>query len=123
MEKLNGLLETYGIGLRKWSSKKFKSIPKTIKDKSEKLKTLQPREEHSIMGEINLLHQVLTILIEQENTKWKQQAKRNWFKDGDRNIKNLHACASQHRKKNNIISISNEENQVFTKAKDIPKTF
>lgn len=61
--------------------------------------------------------------MDQEDIKWKQHAKQNWYKDGDRNIKFFHACASQRRKINHIASISNEVNQIFTEEEDISEAF
>ncbi|XP_042972999.1 uncharacterized protein LOC122304801 [Carya illinoinensis] len=45
------------------------------------------------------------VLLQQEDLKWKQRAKKNWYCMGDKNTKFFHACANQRRNKNLILSV------------------
>lgn len=49
----------------------------------------------------------IDLWLEQEDFKWKQRAKREWYKGGDKNTKYYHACASQRRRNNRIKSVKN----------------
>lgn len=75
------------------------------------------------MGKIKLLQKELNVLLEQEDMKQKQRAKKNWFKGGDKNTNLFHSYASQHRKKNHIMHISNEDNQEFKDEEEIARAF
>jgi hypothetical protein len=61
--------------------------------------------------------------MEQEDTKWKQRAKQNWYQNGDQNTPFFHAWAEHMRKINHIRIITDEEGRVWKNKKDIPKIF
>lgn len=71
----------------------------------EKLKQEQEVEGQHNADTIKSLQKELGMLLEKEDLKWKQRAKRNWYLLGDRNTRFFHACASQKRKKNRIKEI------------------
>lgn len=47
-------------------------------------------------------------MLDQEDLKWKERAKRNWDKHGNRKTKYLHAYANQRRANNFIKKIIDE---------------
>lgn len=57
------------------------------------------------MRDIKRLKRELGLLLEKEDLRWKQRAKKHWLKNGDKNTKFFHACANQKRKKNIIKSV------------------
>lgn len=48
------------------------------------------------------------ICMEQEDLKWKQRAKRHWYKMVVRNMKLFHACPNQMKQKNHIKQVLDE---------------
>lgn len=75
------------------------------------------------MGEIKKLKSDLTILLDQEDLKWKQRANKHWYEHGDRNTKYFHACANQKHMKNTIKKIADEQNIVHDQVREIEETF
>jgi hypothetical protein len=61
--------------------------------------------------------------MEKSDLYWRQRAKTDWLKNGDRNTRYYHACASMHRKKNFISRILNERGQTCTSEEDINTAF
>jgi hypothetical protein len=51
------------------------------------------------------LQKKLGLLLEKEDLKWKQRAKRTWYQLADKNIKFFHECASQRIRRNYIREI------------------
>jgi hypothetical protein len=45
----------------------------------------------------------------QKNTYWKQRAHVEWMKNGDRNTRFFHACATQRRRSNRINCLKRED--------------
>jgi hypothetical protein len=61
--------------------------------------------------------------MEQEDIKWKQRAKQNWYRNGDRNTPFFHAWADHRRRINHISNIVDEEGRCWKKKKEIPRVF
>jgi hypothetical protein len=51
------------------------------------------------------------MLLRQEELWWRQRAKEEWLKQGDRNTKFFHACANSKRRKNFVGTIVDEMGQ------------
>lgn len=62
-------------------------------------------------------------LLEQEDTKWRQRAKRSWYCLGDRNTKYFHICASQRKKKNYIKVVRDNSNSLKEDPMEIAAAF
>lgn len=80
--------------LLKWSAKRSHLTKKVLDDKILQLSSLQQFDKHDIIS-INKLEKVIDQWLKEENMKWKQRAKKEWYKLGDKNTKFFHACASQ----------------------------
>lgn len=94
-----------------------------IKTKSKQLKCLQDKEDPTTLREIMKLQQELHGLMDQEELKWRQRAKKHWYNSGNRNTKFLHACANQHRRKNFIKQIVDDQQLLHTSVAGIEEAF
>ncbi|XP_042974742.1 uncharacterized protein LOC122306380 [Carya illinoinensis] len=65
----------------------------------------------------------MNVLLEKEDLRWKQRAKRNWYKHGDRNTKYFHACANQRRKRNCIKEVEDENCRMVKGHKEVEAVF
>lgn len=62
-------------------------------------------------------------LLEQENLKWRQHAKEDWLRNGDRNTKYFHTCARQRKRRNSVEQIRDEEGHLYPEPTDIEAAF
>lgn len=99
--------------LNAWSRLKFGGTTRTINSQSKRLERLQREEQPGTLATIREVQGELNKLLEMEYVKWWQRAKRNWFKDGDRNTQFFHAWANQHRRSNFIGSIKNLDGHLW----------
>jgi hypothetical protein len=65
------------------------------------------------------LQKELNKLLDKEDLKWRQRAKANWLKMGDRNTKFFYANANQRRKSNQILTIKDEMGAIWESPADI----
>lgn len=65
------------------------------------------------MTAIKQLEDKIALWLEQDDIKWRQRAKRNWYRLGDKNTKFFYACALQRRRTNKIYSIKNNQGHVI----------
>lgn len=61
--------------------------------------------------------------MEIEDIRWRQRAKRHWYKDGDQNTKFFHAWANQRRKSNSIKKLNDAEGNCWTSQEGIGRAF
>ncbi|KAJ0052838.1 hypothetical protein Pint_03233 [Pistacia integerrima] len=73
--------------------------------------------------ELQQLKQEIDGLLEEDDIKWKQRAKQQWLKDGDRNTKFFHLCANQRRKSNVIKQISSDDGRFANKPEEVSNLF
>jgi hypothetical protein len=92
---ISNKLKRCGDVLKSWSREKLCNTEKIIKSKIACLEALQREEGPWEVAEIKILQQEIDVLLEQEDLKWKQRAKINWYDKGDRNTSYYHAWANQ----------------------------
>ncbi|XP_041027017.1 uncharacterized protein LOC121267238 [Juglans microcarpa x Juglans regia] len=97
--KVVKLLENSKAVFQKWSKKLNNEGKNDIEEKSRLLQRLQENENSGNALEIRKVKEELNLLLEKEDLRWRQRAKTNWCKLGDRNTKYFHACAKQRKKK------------------------
>lgn len=72
---------------------------------------------------IKKLDQDINALLEQEDLKWRQRAKKTWYQLGDKNTKYFYLCATQRQKSNIIVEVTNDQGQPISKWAKIEKVF
>jgi hypothetical protein len=116
-------LETCKSALRRWNGQKYGCAEKAIKKKTKELEILQKNESVMDGLEIKKLQQEIDFLLEQEDLRWKQRAKQNWYRQGDKNTPYFHAWASHRRKVNQIQKIQDDDGRIWEKPDEISKSF
>ncbi|KAJ0007624.1 hypothetical protein Pint_29766 [Pistacia integerrima] len=105
------------------SKSTFRNQKNTVTDKLSQLKHLEDSNRGDKKGELQQLKQEIDGLSEEDDIKWKQRAKQQWLKDGDRNTKFFHLCANQRRKSNVIKQISSDDGRLANKPKEVSNLF
>lgn len=72
------------------------------------MKQMQEVANEDNVSAIISLEEEINFLLEQEDLRWRQCAKRDCYRLGDKNTKIFHTHATQRKKKNKIISIQNK---------------
>lgn len=75
------------------------------------------------MATIKKLEGEVDLWLKQEDVKWKQRAKRAWYKVGDKTTKFFHTSATQRCKHNKIQSIKNHQGVVVSSQVKIEDVF
>jgi len=103
-----------------------------ISDNKEKLNIKKVEEDlHKVQKEGDpentesekALKENLDLLVEVEDLKWRQRARENWLKYGDRNTKYFHACASQRKCRSSLKDIMDMEGRKWSSQKGIERAF
>lgn len=81
-----------------------------IEEKTILLKEIQRREEPRDGVIIRQLDKEFANLLELEDIKWKQHAKRIWYGLEDQNTRYFYACVTHRKRKNRIHYVLNEDN-------------
>ncbi|OMO62153.1 reverse transcriptase [Corchorus capsularis] len=95
--------------LQQWDCHIFGNVKFNIWQRKKDLQRLY--NEVQLGADLNSLNQCLDDLnglYDKEETKWRQRAKINWLKEGDRNSKTFHATATIRQRRNVISSIVDE---------------
>jgi hypothetical protein len=76
--------------------------------KQKRLVGLLESDEHGAICEGKKIQTELQGLLDKEKLWWKQRAKEDWLKFGDRNTKYYHACVNSKRRRNWVETIMDE---------------
>lgn len=123
MQMVRHKLANCQADLSSWSSQKFGDAAKKIKQKTKQLELLQWDEGPKNCEAIKVLKPKIEFIMEQEDIKWKQRAKHNWYQHGYRNTHFFHAWASPRRKINKIKQVVDESRITWKKPKEIGAAF
>jgi hypothetical protein len=120
---IKGKLEKCQKTIKVWVRKSVQATEKKIQEKSQKLVHFQMKDGESARKEEALIKGEIHDLLEQEEVKWKQRAKEDWLRYGDRNTKYFHACATQKKRRNTVEQIKNEEGEMCLTPEAIEGAF
>ncbi|CAM8911363.1 unnamed protein product [Rhodiola kirilowii] len=106
--------------LKKWNSDHYGNIQKRIEKLKGELETVRvgDRTETNAAREQEITNELDDWLLKEE-MMWKQRARVEWIKYGDRNTAYFHARASQRRKRNWIHKLSDDQGVMVTEAEGI----
>lgn len=108
----------------KWQNKEeFRRNDDLVKEKTKLLAELQKQEGTEHLAVIKGLQKEIDSLLEFEDTRWKQRAKQNWYRDGDRNTPFFHAWASHRRRINTIKKVVDVKGWEWSNMEDVCNAF
>eukprot|EP00253_Pinus_taeda_P001856 PITA_01856 len=112
--------------IKKWNKEEFGNIIEEKKRLEQRMEELQQMDilegiqEERIKEEGMTLNQ-LEERRKQEEILWKQKSRVQWLREGERNTKFFHKVMVQHRQRNRIFSIKNQEGQRVLQHEEIEK--
>jgi ribonuclease HI/exonuclease III len=106
-----------------WKRANRKDTDISICNLTRKLQELQEVKGVPNIGEVRAIQKNIQDCMEVEDLKWRQRAKETWLAQGDKNSKYFHACASQRRRANKIVAITDEEGSLHSTAEAIDEAF
>ena len=115
IEQVKEKIQRCGVELKKWSRAQFGNITKLLKEKTEQLRQAEADSTLSFGHDlvISIRREVNELLLKEEKM-WKQRSRDSWLKEGDRNTRYFHSRASHRRRRNSILSVTNEAGETFT---------
>lgn len=108
--------------LKKWNSDRLKgSLAATFHRKEQEINQLNM--DSSMVNElmVNQAEKELDLLLIEEEAYWRNKAREDWLKCGDRNTKWFHSRANQRRKRNRIEGLLNDDNEWVSDCSEIGK--
>lgn len=112
--------------IKKWNKEEFGNILEEKQKLEGEMETLQQRiiiegrseesskEEGIIIGKLEERRK-------QEEILWRQKSRIKWLREGERNTKFFHQAMIQHRQRNMILSIKNENGERIVEQEGIEK--
>ncbi|KAL9677785.1 hypothetical protein QQ045_015621 [Rhodiola kirilowii] len=109
--------------LSRWGSETFGNVKRRINDLKDNIQHLRglPRTEERAQEEMKLTEE-LDEWLEREELWWRQRARAEWLKHGDKNTAYFHARASQRRKRNHIGNLRNAERDFCISTSEVYAT-
>lgn len=102
-------------GLKVWGNKIKSKIGREVKCLNRRLEKLNNDENsEENLGNIVEVKLHLNMELDKEKKYWKQRAKVNWLKIGDKNTSFFHRFASQRRRVNRIRGLQRRDGSLAT---------
>jgi hypothetical protein len=112
-------LKACSTALSTWSRKKYDKVESTLRRLMAQLVALQGMESKQNMEEIKGVKGEIEKILEQEDISWRQCAKVNWYKQGDRNTSFFHVWANHRLCTNRIEKIQDAFGVQCTSQEDV----
>lgn len=109
--------------IKKWVKKQKQPTEKYILEKTTELGKIQEQANPVNVQMEKALKEEINVLMEQEELKWRQRAKENWLRDGDRNTKYFHTCANQRQRRNRIEQVVDRLGRTCTSQATMEQAF
>ncbi|XP_040990995.1 uncharacterized protein LOC121238231 [Juglans microcarpa x Juglans regia] len=97
--------------LLQWSKQRWGNSNQQLSKNMTLLTELQKENKGQLNDQIKQVQRDTNKLLEEENLRWQQRAKQRWLREGDRNTKFFHQCASLRRKVNMIKKLVDDDGQ------------
>jgi hypothetical protein len=121
--RLGAKLKECITSLKMWCRNSRKDGQQEFLKLNRRLLSLQEREDTAVIPEIKKIKTQLHVLLDNEELWWRQRAKEDWLKMGDRNTRFFHACASDKRRRNRVETIIDERGQRRESQAEIENAF
>jgi exonuclease III len=109
--------------LLRWQQRKREPMQKSIAALKKKLTKIQNSEDRGSGAEMQAVQKELQHLLDSEDMQWRQRAKSDWLRDGDRNTRYFHECANARRKTNRIHNILDAEERMCDTEEEVQMGF
>ncbi|XP_042939597.1 uncharacterized protein LOC122274643 [Carya illinoinensis] len=103
--------------------RKDKERTSEIDQITSRIKEVQEDLGHHNIEELKSLQKQVGGVLEQEDIKWRQRVKRNWYSLGDKNARFFHECANQRRSRNKIYTVVDRRGFSKEGEEEIEKAF
>lgn len=112
--------------IKKWNKEEFGNIMEEKQKLEQEMEEIQQRiiiegRTEERCKEEGIIISKLEERRKQEEILWKQKSRINWLREGERNTKFFHQAMIQHRQRNRILSIKNEEGERIIEQEGIEK--
>ena len=101
----------------------FDSLKTEILKKQKRLVGLLENDDQGANHEAKKIQMDIQGLLEKEELWWKQRAKEDWLKFGDRNTKYYHACVNSRRQRNWVETIVDENGVLWNTPEEVGEAF
>jgi hypothetical protein len=109
--------------LLKWKKGTQGNMQGAISKLQRKILTMQTAEDVPDTNATKRLQAELQGLLDMEEMWWRQRAKENWLRYGDRNTKFYHASANSKRSRNYVRQITDEGGQLWETTEAVGEAF